>query len=299
MRRPSHISAYMAGLASLVVIGAWLGGAVGVSQQTAGAHPMLQLEKPVYVAGESIRFWIGVTAVADIPQALRQSGVFHTVWPDGSRMEEHVSWPADGNPSLGWKGGWGFGNRSPGPGRYEVWFEFAGQKTAHLPFEIVPSPFSKSIEAEWIFTDTKSGGGVHARGALLHIENRSGRALRIAKPGLLGSDVWLEIKAFQPPSSASTFVPESAMLRADEIPSFSFDKLDWNNQSKWPMIAVPAGGSAERSLTLESSYAFRAGQDYQITIGTVLAAFVGEPGDSDAQLFPLRIPVSATGRFRW
>jgi hypothetical protein len=180
-----------------------------------------------------------------------------------------------------------------------VSFEFAGQKTADQPFEIVPNPFSNSIEAQWIFTDTKSGGGVHVRGALLHIENKADRALRVAKPGLLGSEVWLEVKAFRPPSSASTFVLQSAMLRSDEIPSFSFDKLDWNNQSKWPMIAVPAGSAADRSLTLASSYAFRDGQEYEITIGTVLTAFVGEPGDSDAQLFPLRIPVSATARFRW
>jgi hypothetical protein len=288
MQNYPGIPMYAAGVASLIVIGSWLGGVVGLSQQT-GFGPILQLEKPVYLAGESIRFWIGVTTQTDIPEALFQSAVFHMVWPDGSRTDEHVSWPLDGNPSRGWKGGWGFGNRSPSPGRYVVWFEFAGQKTADRPFEIIPNPFSKSIEARWIFTDTKSGGGIHVRGALLHIENKSGRALHVAKPGLLGSEVGLDVKAFQPPSSDSTFVLQSAMLRADEIPSFSFDKLDWNNQSKWPMITVPDGGSADRHLTLESSYSFRDGQEYEITISTVLTAFVGERDDSDAQLFPLRI----------
>jgi hypothetical protein len=299
MQRPARISKYVAGFASLIAIGCWLGAVVGLSQQTARLRPSIELEKPVYVAGESIRFWIGVTADADIPEALRQSAVFHTVWPDGTRTDEHVSWPADGNTSRGWKGGWGFGNRSPSPGHYVVWFEFAGQKTTDRSFDIVPNPFSNSIAARWIFTNTKSGGSDHVRGALLHIDNRSDRALRVAKPGLLGSEVWLDVKAFQTPSSASTFIPQSAMLRSDEIPSFSVDKLDWNNQSKWPMIAMPAGGAADRSLTLASSYKFRDGQEYEITIGTVLTAFVGEPGDSDAQLFPLRIPVSATARFRW
>jgi hypothetical protein len=287
-----------AGFACFIVIGFWFGGAVGISLQTASYSPMLQLEKPVYVAGESIRFWIGVAGDVEIPEALRRSAVVHWVYPDGSEMDEHVSWPIDGNPSGGWKGCWGFGNRSPGPGRYVVSFEFAGQRTADQSFEIVPNRVFSGIGARWLFIDTNSGG-IHTRGASLHLENKSGRVLRVAKPGSMGSEVWLRVKTFQPPTSESTFVPRSAMLRADEIPSTFFDKLDWDNQSKWPMITVPGGGAVDRNLRLQSVYSFRDGQEYEITIGTVLTVFVGERDDSDAQMFPLRIPVSETARFRW
>jgi hypothetical protein len=48
------------------------------------------------------------------------------------------------------------------------------------------------------------------------------------------------------------------------------------------MIAVPAGGS-----TLESSFGSQDGQEYEITISTVLTAFWGKREDSDAQLFPI------------
>jgi hypothetical protein len=89
------------------------------------------------------------------------------------------------------------------------------------------------------------------------------------------------------------------MLAADEIPSFSLDNLDWDNQSRWPMITVPAGGSTDRGVPLESSYSFRNGREYEIAISTVLTVFVGERDDRDAQLFPLRLPVSRTARIRW
>ena len=285
--------------ARLLVVNAWLGGMAGSSQETAAFSPTLQLEKRIYVAGESIRFWIGVSAKTDIPEALRESGVVHIVGSDGSRTDDHVSWPMDGNPNRGWRGGWGFGTRSPSPGHYVVWFEFAGQKTNDQSFEIIPNPFSTRIDARWIFLDNKSGGDSHVRNALLHIENRTGRVLRIAKPGLPGSDVWLDVKTFQPPVSASVFVPRLAMLGADEIPSFSLDTLDWVNQSRWPMITVPAGGSADRSVALQPSYSFHDGQEYEVTISTALTVFVGEQDDFDAQLFPLRLPVSAAARFRW
>jgi hypothetical protein len=149
------------------------------------------------------------------------------------------------------------------------------------------------------FVDTKSGGGIHARSVLLDVENRTGRVLRFAKPGLGGSEVWLHVRTFQPPSFDSTFVSQSALLRADEVPEFSLEKLDWSNQSRWPMITWPLGESANRAVDLQSAYPFRDDQEYEITISTVLTFFVGERDDSAAELFSLRMPVSATAHFRW
>jgi len=95
------------------------------------------------------------------------------------------------------------------------------------------------------------------------------------------------------------FVPESALLAAAEIPSFSLEKLDWSNQSKWPMITVPSGESVDRNVTLDSSYEFHDGQEYEVTLTASLLVFVGEADDAGAALFPLRMPVSATAHFRW
>jgi hypothetical protein len=203
----------MGKVANLMVIVSCLGGGAGFSQQTAAFAPILQLEKTVFVAGESVRLWVGVISGTDLPEGLRESGVMHIVCPDGSRIDDPVHSPRDGNPSRGWKGGWGFREHPPSPGRYLASFEFAGQKTSDQPFEIIPNPFANTIEAQWVFLDSKSGGADHVRGALLHIENKTGRVLRIAKPGLTGSDVWVNVKTFEPTSSGSAFVPQRQCCR--------------------------------------------------------------------------------------
>ena len=92
---------------------------------------------------------------------------------------------AKGREFHGWKGGWGFGTQSPSLGRYVVSFECAGQRTAGQTFEVILNPFSPLIDARWIFFDAKSGGDVHERGALLHLENKTERVLRFAKPGFV------------------------------------------------------------------------------------------------------------------
>jgi hypothetical protein len=290
-----------ASLHSAIIVAICLSVGVAFPQQTARFGPTLQLEKPVYVVDEAIRFWIGVTADSPIPQELWSSCILHWTHPDGSRTDEHVDSPRDGDASMGWGGGWGFGTKSPSLGHYVVSFEFAGQRTADQTFKVVPNPFADSIEAHWIFVETKSGGDVHSRGVFLHVENKTGRVLHFAKPGLTGSEVSLHIKQFQPTSSEYSSVPSSALLQPDEIPSFSLanDRLEWSNQMRWPMVAVPDGGSADRNLALPSVHSFRDGQEYEVTISTVLTVFVGERDDVDAQLFPLRIPVSGTARFRW
>jgi hypothetical protein len=290
-------STHVVKFASLVPLLA--GSGVVAPSQNTGFRPTLRLEKQVYAQDETIRFWVGVTSESKIPAALRTSCILHWIRPDGSRFDQPLSWPIDGDSSHGWEGGTGFGKRSPSLGRYVVSFEFASQRTADQNFEVVANPLSSSIEAHWIFVNSESGVGVRARSAILHIENRTGRVLRFAKPGLTGSEVWLHVKGFQPASDVSTFVPESAVLRADEIPPFVLQQLDWESQSRWPMVTVPPGRSADRPLDLRSSYSFREGLEYEVNVSTELTVFVGEQVDFDARLFPLRIPVSATAHFRW
>ena len=292
-------SMHIVKLTSFIVAGTWLGVAVATSQQTRGFSPTIQLEKSVYAADESVRFWVGVTSASKIPEALRSSCVLHWIRPDGTRLDERVPWPRDGDTSRGWTGGWGFGKQSVRLGRYVISFEFAGQETADQSFEIVSNPFSSRIGAHWIFVDTRSAGGIRARGAFLRVQNRTDRVVRFAKPGLIGSEVWLDVKTYQPPSRDSTFVSQSALLRADEIPTYSFEKLEWSKQSRWPMITVPPDDSTDRTVDLQSAYPFHGGQEYEVTISTVLTVFVGEREDFGAGLFPLRMPVSATAHFVW
>jgi len=280
-----------------LVVAAYLAVSIASSQQTSEFSPTLRLEKDVYLAGEEVRFWIGVTSQSKIPDALRTSCALHWIRPDGTRVDEHVAWPIDGDPASSWEAGQGLVNQSPSLGRYVVSFEFAGQRTPDQSFQIVANSFANSIEAHWIFVNTGSGTDVQERRLLLRVENKTGRTLRFAKPGLTGSEVWLHVKTFLPPSSNSTFVPERALLRVNEVPSFVLQKLDWDSQSRWPMVTVPPGGIFDRNVDLRSCYAFRDRQEYQVNISTVLTVFIGERDDFDARLSPLRVPVSGTAHF--
>ncbi len=200
-------------LTSLIVAGTWLGAVIASSQQATDFGPTLQLEKPVYVAGESVRFWIGVNSPVRVPEALRSSCVLHWVRPDGAHLDEPVSWTLSGiSPSLGWKGGMGLGKQLVSLGRYVLSFEFAGQRTSEQSFEIVANPFSSSIVTRWIFVDTTSDGGTPNRGAVLHVENQTDRVLRFAKPGLDDSYVWLHVETADPRSVQHNFIPQSALV---------------------------------------------------------------------------------------
>src|SRR6266478_3781748 len=118
MQNARSASLHTARFARLSIVGIWLCVGVASAQRSTSFGPILELEKSVYVAGEAIRFWIGVTSDVPIPDALQSSYVVHMVWPDGSRTDERVSSTADGDPSRAWKDGWGFGTQTPSLGRY-------------------------------------------------------------------------------------------------------------------------------------------------------------------------------------
>ncbi len=260
--------------------------------------PFLELEKPTYLDNESITLWVGVSSTSEISENLWQSCILHIVWPDGQKRDMPVSWPIDGAISRGWKGGWQLPAESQMPGSYTVAFEFAGTRTPQQHFTILKNPFADTFRAEWIFMNTSSGS-VHSLGALLRIENRTGRVVRLAEPGLPGSEVSMSVKQVNPPSQESFFMPLSAFAMPPTIPNFSpaTVTLTWNYLSRWSIIPLTPGDSVERTFLPEAAYHFRENNVYEVTLYAVLTVFVGERTDADSELYPLRIPVSATSQF--
>ena len=75
--------------------------AIACEQSTAQViHPVLRLEKPKYLLGESIRFWVGVETdgSAPIPHNLRKPCSLTVTKPDGGTEVQTIAWPIDGNP---------------------------------------------------------------------------------------------------------------------------------------------------------------------------------------------------------
>jgi hypothetical protein len=107
------------------------------AEGTLKAVPTLRLEKPKYVLGESIRFWIGVKCIEcnPIPKKYWNTCFLYITRPDGTEKKESVSWPVDGMIDRGWTGGYGFGKEEVQVGKYILVFEFAKQKTE--PVEVI------------------------------------------------------------------------------------------------------------------------------------------------------------------
>ena len=284
----------------IVLLAAALSASSMQSTPSDAGEPLLELEKPVYSDSESIRLWVGVSkSTNELSHKLRNSCILHVTLPNGGKVDYPVSFPLDGDVSRGgWKGGWTLDRKSQVPGSYAVAFEFAGRRTAQQSLTIVKDPFAGVLRAEWLFFDRLSGS-VNPWGASLRVVNRTGKVVRFAEPGLPDGEVWVRVKQFDPPLQESVLANESFFVNSSGPPAFSFERVTWSEISRWPVVTVPPGGSVERPLSLQARYPFQEGKEYQVKLDTVLTLFAGEHDNPDAALFPLRLPVSATQRFRW
>src|SRR5256884_1815920 len=61
-------------------------------------EPVLRLEKPRYVDGEAVRFWVGVKRKNSptIPRELWKPCSLSVTRPDGTRRVDSIGWPIDG-----------------------------------------------------------------------------------------------------------------------------------------------------------------------------------------------------------
>jgi hypothetical protein len=102
-------------------------------QGAGGIEPILRLEKPRYIAGEAIRFWLGVKPknTPTIPEELRKPCSLGVTKPDGTRRVQSVGWPLDGMVEQGWSGGWGIGDEMVEPGVYVLVLESVLARKRH------------------------------------------------------------------------------------------------------------------------------------------------------------------------
>jgi len=85
----------------------WSSAGVSSENGAAGVEPVLRLDKPRYVLGETIRFWVGESSKdsTGIPESLRTPCRLSITTPVGARSVESISWPKDGWSDNGWLGG--------------------------------------------------------------------------------------------------------------------------------------------------------------------------------------------------
>ena len=261
----------------------------------AGVEPVIRLEKPRYVEGEAIRFWVGVAPKNSsvIPEELRKPCSLSITKPDGARRVESVGWPVDGMLNHGWSGGCGFGEEKVEPGRYSLILECAGEKTPPVELIVERSEILDQIKAEFRF----ERDGAITKGTqvpvVMAVRNGSQAIIRFPQRGAMMEGVSLRIVRKEPAFQSDLFFPLEKLSHSSVMP----DTYTWDVASKVPSVVLQTGEHFEQRFLLEDAYSFDRAGDYEIRFGTVLSVLVGEKNGQFADLCPIRLPVTASATF--
>jgi hypothetical protein len=263
--------------------------------QTAGTvmHPVLRLEKPKYLLGESIRFWVGVEVEPPgvIPRELRKACSLEITRPDGSSEVQAISWPMDGNPDRGWLGGWGF--TAEGPGSYSLVLDCGGRRTERLPLIVERDEISNQVSAAFRFERSgpiKTGVRVPV---IFSVTNDSPFRIRFPQRGVMMEGVSVSVVRDEPTYRSDFFYPWEKLSQFPLSP----DTYTWGVAPKLPSITLEPGKRFEQRLSLEDAYRFEQPGNYKVTFSTAVSILVGEQDGPFADLCPIRIVADKTEAF--
>jgi hypothetical protein len=261
----------------------------------AGIQPVLRLEKPRYVLGESIRFWVGVSPKNSsvIPQEFRKPCSLTITEPDGTIKTQSVGWPIDGIVGAAWYGGWGFADDRVEVGSYILVLNCAGERTRPLDLIVERNDISDQIKAKFRFERS----GVIEMGTpvpvTLTVQNDSENTIRFPQRGAMGEGVSLKVVRDKPAFHSAFFYPSEKLSDSRVMP----DTYTWDVASEVPSVVLKPGEHFEQHFSLEDAYPFDQPGNYEVTFATVLAVLVGQKSRPFVDLCPIRFPVVADAKF--
>jgi hypothetical protein len=268
--------------------------AVDTWAQSSGGtiHPVLRLEKPRYLLGESIRFWVGVEAKPPgvIPPSLRQPCSLEITRPDGSKKLQSIAWPVDGNPAQGWSGGWGFAAEDAGT--YLV-LECSGQRTGRFPLNVEKNEISNQVRASFQF---QRSGPVRVGTPIpvvFSVTNDSPYPIRFPQRGVMMEGVSISVVRDKPAYHSDFFYP---WQKLGQFP-LSPDTYAWDIATQLPSVTLEPGKRFEQTLSLKDVYKFDIAGNYELTFSTVVSILVGDKDGPFSDLCPIRIFAENTERF--
>ena len=260
-----------------------------------GIEPVLRLEKPRYVEGEAVRFWVGVKAKNSptIPREFRKPCSLSITRPDGTRKVDSIGWPPDGmiDPASS-VGGWGFGDEKVEPGIYILVLDCAGEKTAPLELIVEQSEIFAQIKAQFRFE--REGGITRSTHVpiVLTVDNGSQETIRFPQRGAMAEGIGLDVVRKKPASQWGLFFPWEKLSHSNTIP----DTYSWDFPEV-PSVTLKPGEHSEQRLLLEDAFSFDQAGEYHVTFATVFSVLVGEKDGPFADVCPIRIPATASTSF--
>lgn len=270
----------------------------GVSAENGGpdVEPVLRLEKPRYVLGEAIRFWVGriLKNSTAIPEELRKPCSLDITKPDGTHRVDSVGWSAEGIVGASWSGGgWGLGEETVESGHYTLVLECVGNRTPPVELIVEQSEILHQITADFRFERQGAIRPDTQVPVVLTVQNNSPVTIRFPQRGAMGEGIGLDIIHQDPPSGSSLFFPWEKLSDSNVMP----DTYAWDVASQVPSVVLQPGEHFEQRFLLQDAYLFNQAGDYNVTFSTVLSVLVGEKDGQFAEICPIRIPVTASANF--
>jgi hypothetical protein len=250
-------------------------------------RPTLRLEKPKYVLGESIRFWVGVEPMnpkAPIPEELRKPCHLKVTSPESGEHEDSIGWPGDGDFSRGFSGGWGI--KAATAGSYGLEMECNGHRTTAVTLVVEANP----VAALHVDFDFGKAGEVDAGERIpvtLRVKNDTPYELRFPRPGQMMEGISLEVLREEPKASVATFYPWRILCHGEcKMPR---DTYTWEIADIVPSVVLKPGESFELPLVLQDAYRFDGQGNYKVTFSTALAVLVGDRNGEFRDISPVRV----------
>ena len=270
--------------------------------QTAPIRPIIKLEKPKYVVGESVLFWVGLeTAVPNtaIPTEIvnaRKPCSLNITKPDGSHETQPIGWPYDGDPSRGWLGGDSLPSTQAGD--YTLVLECSGVSTDPVTLPVIKNPIAKQIKITLKF---EKSGNLHRSASVpfvFDVRNDSPYYIQFPERGThIGGTtidyITLHVVRHDPPITNDLFFPTERPRRhgdtavSDPPPA----------SPKVATITLVPGGHLEQQYYLEDGYKLDEPGDYEITVATSVTILAREQDGKLKDFSPIRLTAKQTAKF--
>ncbi|MGO8790213.1 MAG: hypothetical protein ACLQVL_22915 [Terriglobia bacterium] len=253
-----------------------------------GFAATLRLEKPIYLLGEQVRFWVGMRSTNRSPIPLDSPCTLSVTKPDGSTVTQSLGPPPDRMlEATIYEGGMGLGDNIQA-GKYVLIWECSNQRTKPVELTVERNEIFDQVRAQFRFERTgtvKMGSSVPV---VLSVDNNSPYTIHFPERGVAGAEVSVEATREKPPESIETFYPADEQSHSQSAP----ETYTWDDVPEVPSIVLKPGEHFEQQFLFEHAYSFAQPGKYKVTISTVLQLLVGEKDGPFAQVCPIRVLAS-------
>jgi hypothetical protein len=165
------------------------------------------LEKPEYLLGEQIRFWVGVDIEPGVivPEDRRKPCSLTIRTPDGEVEKQVISWPSDGMVGAGWIGGSGL--TPSGPGTLVLMMECGEQRTSPVELIVRESELIHQLATDFKFQKTGTVNQSDSILVTLIVSNNSPHIIQFPSRGVMMEGVSVDVLRRQPQSETQLFYP--------------------------------------------------------------------------------------------